>query len=582
MGKVAGAELPPFARRFFDGTTGLSTIGRGDIGGKASGLRLINDRILPALDATMTQEFSVRVPIMTVLTTEVFDAFLEENNLTAAAVAGLSDDRIAHRVQHAELPPQFAGDLYALAASATQPLAIRSSSLLEDALDHPLAGVYATKMIPNNEHDVEARFRRLVQAVKYVWASTFFADATAYLRALGKSTGDEKMAVIVQEIVGSRTGDRFYPTLSGVARSFNCYPSGSAQPQDGVVNLALGLGKTIVGGGLSWSYSPVAPLAPPPFNDLSDLLKNTQTRFWAVNMGPLPMPDPIRETEFLCHCSLRDAERDGALGLLVSTYDAGSDRLYSGLGSRGPRVLTFAPILGSSRIPFNEVVRHVLAVSEVVLGDAVELEIAVELDRRSGVPGTFGLVQLRPMRLATGSVEVTPEQMMGSGVLLASEKVLGNGSCDDVEDVVYVKPEAFDPAATPQMALELERVNCALTDANRPYLLIGFGRWGTSDPWRGIPVTWGQICGARAIVEATLPDMQPDLSQGSHFFHNLLGLQVLYLSLEHHGVSQIDWDWLGKQPALTETRYIRHVRVTTPLLIRVDGGNRRGVIRHHG
>jgi hypothetical protein len=346
------------------------------------------------------------------------------------------------------------------------------------------------------------------------------------------------------------------------------------------VTLALGLGKTIVDGGLSWSYSPAYPNAPPPFNDLGDLLKNTQTQFWAVHMGDPPEHDPIRETEFLVQLGLSEAEDDGALRYLVSTYDAGSDRLNPGLDARGPRALTFAPLMGSRMLPFNNLLKRLLELSEDALGSPVEIEFAINLDRRNALPARVGFLQVRPMMVGMDRIAVATEDLHGESVLLASEKVLGNGARNDIEDVVFIRPDAFEPKETPDIARELERINRNLIDEGRRYLVIGFGRWGTSDPWLGIPVAWGQISGARVIVEATLPDVQPDLSQGSHFFHNLLSFHVLYLSVEHHGPYGIDWDWLGRQPVVQASDHVTHVRLGQALDIRVDGTDGRGVIRH--
>jgi len=573
--------VPRFNREFFDVKDSFTRIGDGALGGKASGLLLVRNRILSKLDPADFPYIEITVPTATVLTTEVFDSFIERNHLEDIADSDLPDDRIAHAFQQAELPAEHVGDLRGLISNVHTPLAVRSSSLLEDDLAHPFAGVYGTKMIPNNEVEEDARFWRLDEAVKFVYATTYFAEAKAYLASIGRPPVDEKMSVVIQEVVGQRAGDRFYPCVSGVARSHNYYPTGHAKASDGVVTLALGLGKTIVDGGLSWSFSPAFPKAPPPFNDVGDLLKNTQTNFWAVHMGEPPAHDPIRETEYLVQPGLAEAEADGALRYLVSTYDPDSDRLNPGLDARGPRALTFAPLLGSRLLPFNDVLKRLLEVSERALGGAVEIEFAINLDRRDALPARVGFLQVRPMMVGGERVEVSREDLAADDIVLASESVLGNGERSDIEDVVFVRPEAFVPAETPAIAKELEGINRILVNDGRRYLLIGFGRWGTSDPWLGIPIAWGQISGARVIVEATLPDVQPDLSQGSHFFHNLLSFHVLYLSVEHHGPYHIDWDWLDRQPVVQTTDHVTHVRLPQPLDIRVDGTTGRGVIRRH-
>jgi hypothetical protein len=582
MESSASQDVQPFGREFGEGGDDFSRIGAGLLGGKATGLLRIRDEILQRLEADSFPYITVVVPTLTVLTTDLFSAFMEQNKLFALANSELSDDRIAHAFQRAELPAEYVGDLRALIARVHTPLAIRSSSLLEDALDHPFAGVYLTKMVPNNEIEEDARFRRLTEAIKFVYASTFFSEAKAYSEAIGAGITEERMAVIVQEIVGQRTGDRYYPCVSGVARSHNFYPSGSAKPSEGVVHLALGLGKTIVDGGMSWSISPYAPTAPPPFNNIGALLKNTQTTFWAVHMGEAPLPDPIRETECLVECSLPDAEADGALKFLASTYDSSSDRLNPGLGGHGPRALTFAPLLGSRFAPINSLIQHLLQLSKDVVGTDVEIEFAVSLHREDLLPARFGFLQVRPMMVGGEAVQVTDEEMFGEGVLVSAADVLGNGRRDGICDVVYLKPGRFDPDFTLQMAKELEIVNRELVSEGRHYLLIGFGRWDSSDARMGVPIVWGQISGARVIVEATLPEVDPALSQGSHFFHNLLSFQVLYLSVPHSGPHEIDWTWLDGHTPAAETHFVRHLRLTEALEIRVDGSSRRGVITHHG
>ena len=572
-------NLPEYGRRFFGAAESFTRIGGGAIGGKAAGLRLIRDKILPAIDPGEFPSIEIVVPTLTVLTTDLYDSFVDRNSLEPATLSELPDDRIAHQLQQADMPAEFVGDLWGIVDRVRAPLAIRSSSLLEDALQHPFAGVYATKMTPNNQPDVETRFRRLVEAIKFVYASTHFRTARSYLRSIRQPERSEKMAVIVQEVVGARWNDRFYPHVSGVARSYNYYPTGHGEPEDGVANLALGLGKQIVDGGLSWNYSPPYPRAPAPFGGVGDLLRNTQSRFWSVHMGRPPMPDPCRETEYLVEGDLSAAETDGTLARIASTYDASSDRLRPGIGSKGPRVLNFAPLLVSEEPPLTDLIRRLLAAAEEVVGAAVEIEFVLTLPGPGREKTRFGVLQVRPMMVAEGSVDLRDEDLDKPGTLLASEQALGNGVRDDIVDVVYLKPTSFEACHTPQIAAELETVNQSLLDEDRPYLLIGFGRWGSSDPWLGVPVEWGQISGVRAIVEATLPDMNPDMSQGSHFFHNMIGFQVLYLSVGHSSAYRIEWDWLDRQQAISETDFVRHIRLKRPLLIEVDGRSSRGWIK---
>jgi len=572
-------ELPRFDRNFLGSAAKFTRIGKGALGGKAEGLVFIDDFLAKGLDPAAFPEFEVVVPTLTVIATDSFDAFMRENGLYEVALSGQPDHTIAHAFQRAPLPVELAGDLRALVQQVHAPLAVRSSSLLEDALYRPFAGVYSTKMTPNNQFDADTRFRKLVEAVKFVYASTFFRSARDYIRAAGRESTDEKMAVIVQEVVGGRHGDRFYPDVSGVARSFNFYPTGHARPEDGVVNLALGLGKTVVDGGKSWTYSPAHPDASPPYNSIGDLLEQTQTELWAVNMGPPPDYDPIVETEYLVHVSLTDAESDGTLRHVASTYDVNSDRLVTGTGPAGPRLLNFAPLLIVEEWPINLLIRRLLEISEEALGEKVEIEFAMTLPPRRDGQVRFGFLQVRPMAVSGEMVEIAPSEMEEEGVLVASDRVMGNGAEDTIRDIVYVKPETFDPMRTRVIAAELQEINRPLLEAGRPYLLIGFGRWGSSDSSLGIPVEWGQISGARTIVEATLPNMAVDPSQGSHFFHNISSFKVSYFSVAHEGARGINWSWLAARPAAAESGYIRHLRLDAPLCVKVDGRTGRGLIR---
>lgn len=568
-------EIPRFDRRFLDGAHRFARIGDGALGGKASGLVFIDGFLSGVGDAAASLE--VAVPRFAVIATAHFDAFLERNDLREAVARAASDEAIVRAFLKADLPVDLVGDLRALIEQVHAPLAIRSSSLLEDSLNEPFAGVYATKMIPNNAYDADLRWRKLAEAVKFVWASTFFAEAAAYIGATGRSPHDEKMAVIVQEVVGRRHRDRFYPDLSGVARSFNFYPTGHARPEQGIVHLALGLGKTIVDGGTSWPYSPAWPKARPPFSSTREALAETQTEFWAVHMG-VPAYDPVAETEYLVRASLADAESDETLRWAASTYDPASDRLVPGIAVSGPRLLDFAPLLSLNEFGFNAVLKRLLALSEEALGERVEIEFALTFPERRGEPAQLGFLQVRPMAVSHETVEVADETLDGPDTLVASRRTMGNGTFDAIRNIVYVRPGAFDPAHTPAIAAELEPVNRALVEAGRPYVLIGFGRWGSTDPWLGIPVVWSQISGARVIVESGLPNMRVDPSQGSHFFHNITSFRIPYFTVRQDVDRPVAWDRLEALPGVACGPFVRAVETPAPLAVRVDGRTGRGAI----
>ena len=570
MAKEKSDSLPRFKRGTWAGGEIVSRVGRGRIGGKARGLWRLKEELLPQLDTLEFPEIEVTVPRMVVLGAEFFDAFMELNDLHPLALSGATDARIAHAFLKADLPPEYLGDLRDFITQVQEPLAIRSSSLLEDALEHPFAGVYATKMIPNNQPEADSRFLALCHAIRFVYAATYFKAAQNYFAGLGRDHGEEKMAVILQEVVGSRRGDRHYPLLSGVARSFNYYPSGAAKPTDGVVNLALGLGRQIVSGGLSWGYSPVYPAAPPPFNSVGDRMRSTQTRFFAVNMGTPPPPDPMKETEYLLDLELTEAAADKVLDHLVSTYDPRSDRLRMGCSAGGAHVLDFAPILVGETLPLNALLTRLFPLAERTAGCPVEIEFAMDLVPDDPQRFRLCLLQMRPMVIPTSGTRVSPLELQGSRVVVAADRALGNGSRTDLHDVVYLKPEAFDASHTPVMAQEIEAFNRDLVKAGKPYVLVGFGRWGSSDPWLGVPIDWGQISGARVIVETSIEGMNPDPSQGAHFFHNLISFGVFYLTAAGSG-GRVDWRWLAEQTVLSESKHVRHVQLSTPLEVKVDG-----------
>lgn len=566
-------ELPKFSEKFIESEDQISCIGSGKLGGKAKGLVFINEILKSEFNAEDFPGIKVNIPAMVIIPTDIFDAFMKRNDLFEVAYSSLPNDRIAHAFQKAELPFEILGDLRKLISKVNSPLAIRSSSMLEDAINEPFAGIYTTKMTPNNQPDVDTRFRKLVEAIKLVYSSIYFKAAKEYMAATEHNIEEEKMAVIIQEIVGKRYGDFYYPEISGVARSYNFYPFGKSKPEEGVVNLAFGLGKTIVDGGISWIFSPAFPKESPPYGSVSELLKMTQTEFWSVNMGKLPAYDPINETEFMILSNIAKAEKHDTLNSVASTYLPGSDRISIGIDYPGPRIINFAGILTLNEIPLNNLIRDLLRICEQAINKPVEIEFAVTFN-----PTRFGFLQVRPMVVSSEEVRVEVDELSGNNILVASKNVLGNGTNNSIKDIVFVDPEKFETKFTPKIAEELESINKILVQQHRPYLLIGFGRWGSSDPWLGIPVNWGQVSGAKAMVEATIENMNVDLSQGSHFFHNLTSFMVSYFSVKISDQYRIDWEWLNKQQVVNKTDFVTHVTLSASLNIKVDGRSSRGVI----
>ncbi|MBD3258220.1 hypothetical protein GF377_07280, partial [candidate division GN15 bacterium] len=483
---VAASSLPAFGRRFLDGEDSITRIGEGAIGGKAAGLvhadRIIRERFSDGRAFGL----EIGVPRMLVIATDVFDDFVEQNDLRRLAETDESDEQIAEAFLQAAIPADIVGDLRSLINGVRQPLAVRSSSMLEDSLSQPFAGVYATKMIPNNQPSADQRFRLLTDAIKLVWASTYLSPARHYAAATGHKPADEKMAVIIQEVVGERFDERFYPVVSGVARSYNFYPTGRMKPQDGVVNLALGLGKTIVDGEVSWPYCPRYPQLAPP-STVRELIDRAQQKYWAVNMGKPPAFDPIAEAEYLVQTDLKAADMDDTLYLVASTYDPANDRLVLGTTAAGPRVVNFARLTQLGEPPVNDVIASMLEVCEDALGEQVEIEFAVTIDTNRPTRARFGFLQLRPMMVSTEAITISDEELNSTEALAVSERALGNGAIDSIQDIVYVNPDTFDKKYTTQIAGELAEINKSLHADDTPYVLIGFGRWGSSDPWLGIP-----------------------------------------------------------------------------------------------
>lgn len=556
--------------------SGVIYYGSSEIGGKASGLVDIVDS-LHDCGSNTSFPMDVYVPEFSVITTEFFLDFVQRNDLKSYADGNEPDDRIAMAFQKGSMSPMLTGDLWKFVSRTHEPVAVRSSSLLEDNLKSPLAGIYQTKMIPNNQPSDEVRFRKLIEAVKLIWASTYFSDSREFHRGIGSSASEEAMAVILQKIVGRKYGNRFYPVVSGVARSFNYYAFGKAKPSDGVVNLALGLGKSIVDGGLCWCYSPKSPKAPPPFGSVGDMMKGTQNSFWAVNMDRITVFDPIKETEYMISCQLEDADYDDTLKFVASTYLPESDSLVHGTGRKGPKVVNFAPILDDRIIPVNDAVLDVLDLCSEKANAPVEIEFAFKGPGQSE-DASLGLLQVRPIAAFTEEVDISEADMSGENVLALSRRALGNGTTE-VEYVVYVKPETFNTSATRQIASEIARINRILINDNAGYLLIGYGRWGSSDPWLGIPVTWGHISGAKAIIEISGPKMRVELSQGSHFFHNLSSFGVGYLSVSEPIDGPVNWDIINTgSEILHETEHVKCLRIPGGVSVRINGRAGLGVI----
>lgn len=568
----------------FDAANSFARIGGGSLGGKGRGLAFVNSMIYNYVLANRFDGTKVRVPPAVVLGTDVFDAFMVDNNLWDTALISRNDDVIEKRFLKAAFASDIVTALRSLVELMDYPVAVRSSSLLEDSQYQPFAGIYNTYMLSNSHRDLDVRLELLQAAIKRVYASTFCQRAKAYMRATPYRLEEEKMAVIVQRLVGRRHGNRFYPTFAGSASSHNYYPVGPMKSSDGVASVALGLGMMVMEGGRSVRFSPKFPRHLIQFSSVDDTLANAQADFYA-----LELPDPHEETdserEFnLIRLPLKAAEADGSLAILASTYSSEDNRITDGIGRDGPRVVTFAPILKQGAFPLADVLELTLKFGKRGMSSPVEIEFAADIAKEPGEPNEFSILQMRPMVIAHEWDDLTIRERDPDSLVCHSTRVLGDGTVTNIRDVVYVDIDKFDRSASREVALEIGQFNSELIATATPYILLGVGRWGSSDPWLGIPVAWEQISGARVMVETSFKDIRVAPSQGTHFFQNLISFRIGYFTISGttSGDGFLDWDWLHGQKPVKERKFTRHLRFHDPLVVQMNGRLQEGVILKPG
>ena len=608
------------AATFKAGDAFFLRIGAGSLGGKARGLAFVRHLLYKRRFSRRFAGVKVSVPPALVLSTDVFDRFVAENNLLEFAIHCNDDDEIQRRFLAAPLPASLRSDLLAFLTEVTCPLAVRSSSLLEDSQYQPFTGVYETFMLGNQQSDIQVRLHRLTEAIQLTYASTFSQHAKAYVRATPYRTEEEKMAVIVQQVVGRMHGEtnnsgishgetnnaRFYPDFSGVVRSRNFYPVPPMAPEDGVAAVALGMGREVVEGGKCLTFCPRYPQNLVQFSSVRDILSNSQSEFWALEMNHqhghvLENHDPenrghenrdhanrdpqneagrnprteLREARY----ALQAAEEDGTLQAVASTYNRDNDAVYDGTSRPGTRIVSFAPVLKHEVFPLAPILEQLAKVGEDALGQPVEIEFAVSMPRQEGDLAEFGFLQIRPLVLSREGEELRMGDVDPADLVCRSAMVLGNGRIQNLYDVVVVDFQRFERGRSQEVAESVAHFNTKLSLENRPYLLIGVGRLGSNDPWLGIPVEWDEISGARVIVEAGFRDFRVIPSQGSHFFQNLMAFQVGYFTVNPDaGEGSVDWAWLTAQPAAEESGCVRHLRFGEPLLVVMNGKAREGMI----
>ena len=572
--------ISQFDRTTFDEYFTISRIGQGSIGGKARGLAFLDTLITRNQLHHLYPDIDITIPKTIVLGTDVFDEFMETNELYPIALSEkYTDEEILQYFIKAQLPAEVKEDLYIIASRVIHPLAIRSSSLLEDSHYQPFAGIYNTYMIPPVAKDLDKRIEMLHTAIKSVYASAFFADSKAYMQATSNVIDEEKMAVILQEVCGSRHGDYFYPTLSGVARSLDYYPIPPEKPEDGTANIALGLGKYIVDGGLSLRFSPRYPKKIMQTATPEAALRETQKYFYALDLSSENFKPSVDDSVNLVKLRIKQAEKDGSIKKIASTYDLQNHIVRDGYNYDGKKIITFSSILKHNTFPLAEILQKALRLGAKEMNKPVEIEFVVDFNRKEQNKIFFYLLQIRPIATKEESVHLQPSKIKQEKCLIISNSALGNGTIEGIHDVVYVKPQNFNAAKNNETANMVGELNNRFLARNKNYILIGPGRWGSSDPWLGIPVKWSQISAARLIVEAGLKDYRIDPSQGTHFFQNLTSFRVGYFTINPFmDDGYFDLDFLDQQEAEFENEVIRHVHFNDPLTIKIDGKKNFGVI----
>lgn len=589
VGRQKGV-VTDFSSDDFDPETDFAKLGKGSLGGKARGLAFMSIQLKE--NPQLHERFSgihIRVPKTLVISTEGFDTFIAQNNLNQFSGNDLSDEEIVNQFLSAEFPESLSRNLMRFLEYVNYPLAIRSSSLLEDAMFQPFAGIYNTYMIPNNHKYLNVRLDQLIQAVKLVYASTFLQEPRSYAKSTLHRTEEEKMGVVIQKLTGSAYGDYFYPAVSGVAQSVNFYPISHMKAEDGIAHIALGLGKTVVEGSSVLRFSPQHPQYLPQFSTVEDILTHSQRYFYAMKLTGFPekvkTAQQATDEATLDRLEVTDAAGNVAhtpIRQLSSTYIPDDHRIRDMAGGAGYPVITFANILKYNSFPLPEILTEILELGEKGMASPVEIEFAVHLPGNGDEKPEFSLLQIRPMAFSQQNIDVEIQESEIHDAFCFSTMTLGHGTCSDIEDIIFVDPDTFDPAKTVNIAREIGDINKKLVQKGRKYLLIGPGRWGSADRWLGIPVTWNDISGVGHIIENRIAQMRADPSQGSHFFHNITSLGIGYLTVTENADDFIDWAWLKSLPLAKQTTHLKHVQLDHPMVIKIDGKKSRGIMLKKG
>jgi len=566
-------KVIPFEESGILDETNILALTEGALGGKGRGLAFVNTLIYNYDFSQHIPNINIRTPITSIVGTDEFEYFLDRNKLRERAVLENDYDLIRHWFIDGKLTDTLIRKLKLIIRSVNKPLAVRSSGLFEDSMNQPFAGIFETYLIPNDHPDPTVRLEQLMDAIKLVYASVYSPIAKAYIEAVNYRIEQEKMAVVIQEVVGNKYEDVYYPHISGVAQSYNYYPFAHMKPEEGFAVAALGLGRYVVEGERAFRFAPQYPML--EIDSPRDQYKGSQVRFYAVDLQKKDVNLIEGEDAGLRQLDIDDAERHGTLTHLASVYSIDNNRIVPGLNNAGPRVVNFADILKYNYIPLAKTIEVVLDVVKEALGSPVEIEFAVDLNKDSDNRASFYLLQIKPLIGNVADYEVDVSRINPDDILLYSEKEMGNGHIDNITEVVFVDPDDFDKSKTMEMAEEMDAINREMINAGRKYVLIGPGRWGTRDRFIGIPVTWPQISNAKIIVETSLEGFPLDASSGSHFFHNVTSMNVGYFCVQPE-LSQgfIRFDVLRQQEDISQRKYFKIVRFPQPLTIRMDGKKR--------
>ena len=570
--------IAQFNIRKYDEYVSFARIGDGMLGGKARGLAFLNLIISKRLAFNTFENISVQIPKTVVLATSVFDEFMNQNDLLDIAISDAPDKEILDKFIEATFPSKYIPQLLKFLEIIKKPIAVRSSSLLEDSHYQPFAGVYSTYMIPYSD-SIEITLENLIIAIKSVYASVYYKESKMYMKATQNVIDEEKMAVVLQEICGESHGDKFYPIISGVGRSINFYPIGLEKTEDGIINLAFGLGKQIVEGETTLRFSPGAPDKILQLHDPKTALQQTQKHFYALHTTNNVFEPSTDDSITLKKHRIANASNDKTLDFIASTYDFSNNSLNDGTHYEGKKVITFNNILKYKRFPLNNILKSILKIGTKEMGNPVEIEFALNFDFKKSDMIDFKLLQIRPIVDNEENVDINPKKIDKNDTILFSNSALGNGTINNVFDLVYVKPETFDSTYNPEIAEIIGKLNENFVAENKNYYLVGPGRWGSKDRWLGVPVVWSQISAARVIVELGLDDYRIEPSQGTHFFQNLTSFRVGYFTINPFSNDGFfDTEFLNNFPAVYEDNFVKHVRFEQPIVSIIDGKKRISVI----